>query len=380
MIIGIDASNIREGGGVTHLKALLEHVNTSNTGFSAIVLWSSQATLNQFPDYPFLKKKTHFLLNKSTLYTFLFQLFYLKKEAKDCEVIFVPGGTFISRFRPFVTMSQNMLPFEKEEAKAYDLKMRWRLKILYYTQSYTFKRANGLIFLTQYARNYITQILKKGNTSSTIIPHGVHNSFQLAPRVQKNATAYSRDTPFEFLYVSYITVYKHQWNIAEAVCQLHQKGVPIKLKLIGSVLDSFEKLQAVLESYPNSKECIEYIGAIPHQDLSFHYHTADAFVFGSTCENLPIILLEAMNAGLPIASSNYGPMGELLGSSAVYFNPKKVASVKSALQILFENHELRQLIASNVYNKGVLYSWQYCANKTFKYIVDTAIAYKTKTK
>ncbi len=378
MIIGIDASNIRKGGGLTHLKALLQHAQPKSVGISKIILWSSEATLKDIPEFIFIEKRSHALLNKSTLHCFLFQFIYLKKEAADCDLLLVPGGTFISSFRPFVTLSQNMLPFDVEQSKAYGFKMKLRLKLLYYTQSYTFKRAEGLIFLTQYAKKNIVTKMKWEHPKAIVIPHGVHRSFQLQPRYQQEVSCYNKDNLFEFLYVSYITVYKHQWNIAEAVCQLHQLGLPIKLKLVGSVLDSFDLLKDVYQRYPNSSECLEYIGDIPHEELSHQYHNADAFVFGSSCENLPIILLEAMIAGLPIASSNYGPMGEVLGSSAVYFNPYKISSIKNALQLLFENHELRHFIANNTFDKGKNYTWNICAQKTLKYTVERAHHYHQK--
>lgn len=379
MIIGIDASNIREGGGLTHLKSILQFANPKHSGFSKIVVWSSQATLNQIPDAPFLDKTSHPNLNKSTLFTFLFQFFKLKKEAKNknCDVIFAPGGTFISSFRPFVTMSQNMLPFEIEEAKHYNMKMRIRLGILYFTQSFAFKKANGLVFLTNYAKNYITNKIKINPNKTTIIPHGVSLAFQKEPRIQKEATHYNQQNLFELLYVSYITIYKHQWNVAEAVCQLHQEGFPIKVKLIGSVLDSFEKVQAVLEQYPNSNQCIEYIPGLPHQELIQHYHSSDAFVFGSSCENMPIILIEAMSAGLPIISSNSGPMKEVLEDSGLYFNPRNVSEIKNAIVKLFENHQLRTNLARQSYQKTLHYSWENCANATYEYLVKIGKEYKT---
>lgn len=377
MIVGIDASNIREGGGLTHLIALLQNTEETTTDIDKIIVWSSNATLDKIPSSKKIEKVSHSFLNKSTLFTFIYQFFYLKKSAKkrNCKVIFAPGGTFISSFRPFVTMSQNMLPFEWEEAQYYGWKMRLRLKILHYTQTYSFKRANGLIFLTNYAKNYITKAisLKK---SSTIIPHGVNPAFRSAPRQQNAPSFYTHENPFEFLYVSYVTVYKHQWVIAEAVCQLHQNGLPIKLKLIGSVLDSFEKVQQVLDNYPNSNECIEYIAGLPHSQLIEHYHQADAFVFGSTCENMPIILIEAMSAGLPIASSYYGPMEEVLEYAAFYFNPREVKDCKMVLENLFNNPEARRMGALTVFNQTKKYTWVNCATDTFNYLVEVANNYK----
>jgi len=369
MIFGIDASNIREGGGLTHLKSILQFANPEQFGVSKIVIWSSQKTLNQLPNLSFVEKKTHTLLNRSTIHAFLFQYLKLKKLAKKekCQVIFAPGGTFISSFRPFVTMSQNMLPFEWEEAKNYGWKMRLRLKILHYTQARTFRKANGLIFLTNYAKDYISNAIKLKD-DNVIIPHGVTPAFKQKPKIQKRPSDFSNDNPFEMLYVSYITVYKHQWNVAEAVCQLNQEGFPIRIKFIGSILDSFEKFKDILEKYPNSKKYIEYISGLPHEELIFHYHISDAFIFASTCENMPIILIEAMSAGLPIISSSYGPMPEVLGSSGIYFDPRDVKSIKDAIKLLYENEKVREIIANDSYDKAIKYTWENCSNNTLDYI------------
>ena len=53
-------------------------------------------------------------------------------------------------------------------------------------------------------------------------------------------------------------------------------------------------------------------GEVPHRDLPEHLFRADLFVFASSCENLPNIVIEAMAAGLPIASSRRPPMPEVL--------------------------------------------------------------------
>ena len=47
MIIGIDASNIRAGGGVTHLDELLRAADPEAHGFSQVIVWSGSATLDR---------------------------------------------------------------------------------------------------------------------------------------------------------------------------------------------------------------------------------------------------------------------------------------------------------------------------------------------
>ena len=54
MILGIDASNIRSGGGLVHLAQLLEASNPTNHRYEKIVVWASQSTLNSLIERPWL--------------------------------------------------------------------------------------------------------------------------------------------------------------------------------------------------------------------------------------------------------------------------------------------------------------------------------------
>jgi len=313
-------------------------------------------------------------LNKSNIWSFIFQIFILHKLAKQqkCSVIFAPGSTFLSRFKPYVTLSQNMLPFEYQESKHYNFKMRVRLAILFVTQSITFKRATGMIFLTDYAKNFISTKINLNHKNCIKIPHGVNHSFSQEPKNQAAATSFTTQNPFQLLYVSYVTIYKHHWNVAEAVCKLNLEGYPIKLTLVGSILDSFEKVEKVFKKYPNAVNCINYIGEIKHEELANYYKKSDAFVFASSCENMPIILIEAMSAGLPIASSNAGPMPEVLQDAGIYFNPRNVLEIQNSIVKLFINSELRTELAQKAYQKTLNYTWKNCAENTFDFLYKVA--------
>ena len=59
MRLGIDASNISIGGGVTHLVEMLNGAQPLAHGFDMIVVWSSKATLSQLPERSSSKKKHH---------------------------------------------------------------------------------------------------------------------------------------------------------------------------------------------------------------------------------------------------------------------------------------------------------------------------------
>src|SRR5690606_16191270 len=128
-----------------------------------------------------------------------------------------------------------------------------------------------------------------------VIPHGVEEHFRYAPRPQKPIESYSHENPFRLLYVSIINVYKHQWHVSDAVAELRKQGVPVTLDLIGPAYKpALKRLRNKMRSLDPHKEFIHYRGAISYSELPEWYHAADAFIFASTCENLPNILIEAM--------------------------------------------------------------------------------------
>ncbi len=114
MILGVDASNIRGGGGVTHLVELFRAADPVAFGFSQVIVWSGQETLSRVEDRPWLVKSHQSLLDKSLPYRMFWQRFRLSDLARtaDCDLLFVPGGSYAGDFGPIVTMSRNMLPFE----------------------------------------------------------------------------------------------------------------------------------------------------------------------------------------------------------------------------------------------------------------------------
>ena len=54
--IGIDATNIRIGGGVTHLLELLNGIDPKAMGVKEVVIWAGSKTLQNLPDCPWINK------------------------------------------------------------------------------------------------------------------------------------------------------------------------------------------------------------------------------------------------------------------------------------------------------------------------------------
>jgi glycosyltransferase involved in cell wall biosynthesis len=83
---------------------------------------------------------------------------------------------------------------------------------------------------------------------------------------------------------------------------------------------------------------------------------------------MPNILLEAMTAGLPIASSNRGPMTEVLGEAGIYFNPENPDDICQSIRKLLRDPILRERKAIAAFELSKAYTWDRCAQETFNFI------------
>jgi len=372
MIIGIDASNLRQGGGITHLVEILSCLSLDKHKISRVVIWGSEQTLDQIDERPWLIKITPKELSRGLVYRLMWQKFKLSRSAMDhnCDLIFSPGGSVSCNFSPVVTMSRNMLPFEWNEARRYGASwITLRLILLRWLQSKSFNSADGVIFLTNYAKKQVTKVTGDLSGLSTVIPHGFNPRFCTDPKKQYDMTEYGLENPFQILYVSIIDQYKHQWCVVEAVARLRREGYPVVLNLVGpSYPPAQMRLTKALRKFDVNDEWVKYHGEIPYLELHNIYKHAQLGVFASSCENMPNILLETMAAGLPIACSDKGPMPDVLGHAGVYFNPETPIEIYTAIKEMIDNPQLRLEKSRASFHRAQEYSWDVCAVETFLFL------------
>ncbi|SPP66210.1 glycosyltransferase family 4 protein [Nitrospira lenta] len=375
LTLGIDASNIRTGGGVTHLEEVLRAASPSAQGFAKVIVWASQATLARIEDRPWLTKRSSPVLEGHYLRRALWQHNCLGVFARTegCNLLFAPGGSFATDFRPVVTMSRNLLPFEWKELRRYGWNLHTlKFLLLRWIQGRSFRKANGVIFLTAYARNAVLEVTGTLQGECMIIPHGINPRFTKPPRTQRLFTDFTKAQPCRVLYVSIVDMYKHQWQVAEAVAKLRSEDIPIVLELVGPPAGGMNQLKETLHRVDPKETFITYRGAVPYEKLDAIYASADIGIFASSCENMPNILLEGMGAGLPMACSRMGPMPEILGDAGIYFDPEDAHSIARALRELIESPMLRAELAQAGFNRARTFSWTRCANETFGFLARIA--------
>jgi len=372
MKLAIDASNIRGGGGLTHLLAILNGLYAADYGFEEISIWTSNETAKKIENIdPSIVVYTPAHLSSNVLVRYIWSKYIFPITSNDCHICFSPGG-LISNFSGFkVTMCRNLLPFEKKERNRYSwfsiLRFRWEL--LRILQGSSFKKADGLIFLTEYAQSTVCELLNIDKSASMIINHGVEDKFF---RKRRSSSSECNKT-FRFLYVSTVSLYKHHVNVCKAISSLRESGHDVVLDIYGKgEQNALKLLDDALKTYDPDNKFLNYYGATDHDTLCNIYAEADGFVYASSCENLPNILLEAMASGLPICCSNFGPMPEILGDTGIYFNPENAEEIEARMQELLTSNSLCVSLGLKAQQKAKTYRWATSAQKTLSYLHEIA--------
>lgn len=373
MKLGIDLHNVRDGGGVNYISNLLREFDPARHGFIEIHVWGSCKVLSQIPCRSGVIKHTHPFLEKVLPWRLWFMIFYLNRALKEnfCDLLYSPGGLYLGSFRPFVTISRNMMPYDSKQWKLYPKFSfdRGRLSLLRKMHSITFCRANGMIYLTEMAKQVVNKISGRVEHGTIIIPHGVnHDRFNRLKRKSINANL-DVTGEIRLVYPSRLEPYKHQIEVIEAVASLREEFPGLILELCGPANISYKKrvMSAIEINDPHS--CfIRYLGELQNRDLPDLYERSHLLIFASSCENLPNTLIEAIAFGIPTLCSHQQPMPEVAGDACLYFDPTSSESIKNCIRIALQDWSgcLDRVVLGM--KRSAYYSWDKCADNTFLFL------------
>jgi len=89
---------------------------------------------------------------------------------------------------------------------------------------------------------------------------------------------------------------------------------------------------------------VNFLGFLQGEELAGLYHSAKIFVFPSIQENFPIVLLEAMNAGCAVITSNAPGCAEVVRDAALKVPPGDVEALNKALrELIGDGEEIERL-------------------------------------
>ncbi len=156
----------------------------------------------------------------------------------------------------------------------------------------------------------LQQVLKRllARTKIYLIPNGIALT-EFASEARTNAsTAKAGEEIVRLLFVGAMGRLKGERDLLRAVQLLTTRYPRLRLTLLGHGAETIQDLIAEAELAP----FIEYIGPVKLTERARFFQQADFFVLPSYAEGMPISIIEAMAAGLPVIATRIGGIPELI--------------------------------------------------------------------
>lgn len=114
------------------------------------------------------------------------------------------------------------------------------------------------------------------------------------------------------------------------------------------------------------EERVRTLGWVPDEDLEGLYAAAACFVFPSLAEGFGQPVLEAMERGVPVATSDASSLPEVGNDAVLYFDPLDVAAIADAIQTLLADRSIAERLAAAGRARAREFSWERTARATIE--------------
>ncbi|HEX2167911.1 MAG TPA: glycosyltransferase family 4 protein [Longimicrobiales bacterium] len=174
-----------------------------------------------------------------------------------------------------------------------------------------------------------------------VVPNGVPDL--------RGVAAYARpqDGPMRILFLGNLLPSKGYVELLEAVQALLDEGHDIAVTFAGSVVDSGVHRHA-LATVRYGEDRILFAGPVDAETKAALLRQADLLVLPSDDEAQPLVILEAMAAGLPVVSTRRGAIPETVvdGETGVLIDKRDAAALADVLRELGSRPEYRSALGT----------------------------------
>ncbi len=166
------------------------------------------------------------------------------------------------------------------------------------------------------------------------------------------------------LYVGNAYPHKNLEKLTIGFQKALQKRLNLFLVLVGKK-DYFYN-QLIEKVKEKNFQKIIFTGHVTDQELEAIYQNTEAYIFPSLYEGFGLPPLEAMARNVPVISSDYESMREVLGNGAHFFDAHKSENISKAILEVVANEQLKNELREKGSQLVKKYSWFKMAAQTFE--------------
>jgi glycosyltransferase involved in cell wall biosynthesis len=241
-----------------------------------------------------------------------------------------------------------------EERKGRATNFAWKNRAwhrLYHQPMYngSIKTAECGMVVSEEGKRYAERIGKAKPGRFRFVPNGVDEKF-FTPR------EYADGPSRRLLYVGSWIDRKGVFYLAEAFQLLVKSVSGVRLTVAGCFAS-----ENVVKSFfaPEVRDQVSVIPFVGRAEMPGLYAQHDIFVFPSLVEGMPLTLLEAMAAAMPVVTTNVCGMADVVedGANGILVSPADAKSLAVAIEKLCGSAELRKQLGRQAQETMRQYTW-----------------------
>jgi glycosyltransferase involved in cell wall biosynthesis len=175
-----------------------------------------------------------------------------------------------------------------------------------------------------------------------------------------------------FFFVGTLKERKNVFNIVQGFISFKKNNSdkPHKLVIAGKYNKRSGYIKKILKfiEKKNSQGDIIFLEHITDAQLSFLYKNAEALLFPSRLEGFGLPVLEAMDCGLPVITSNQSSLAEVGGDAAILVDPYDIDDIAQAIKKMATDNTLKQELISKGHTQAQKFSWEKAAKELLQVI------------
>jgi glycosyltransferase involved in cell wall biosynthesis len=254
--------------------------------------------------------------------------------------------------------------------QAFPNSIAWYHRLFYkiFTPKFLHK-AKSLVTVSGFSKNAIEQQYPFTKNCIKTIPGAARSIFKPVDWEAKLAIKNEFTNGNEyFICVGGIHPRKNMMNLLKAF-SLFKKWNKSNMKLVftGRLAWKYQDFLEKLKTY-KYRDDIVLTGYLSEDKLSLITSSAYASLYMSLYEGFGLPIVEAMQSGVPVITSNIASMPEVGEDAVLYADPNNPKTIAEQMQMLYKDEKLRQIQIEKGLERARNYSWDQSAASFWKEI------------
>lgn len=225
------------------------------------------------------------------------------------------------------------------------------------------KKAARIATVSEFSKSEISLNYQISPVSIDVVYNGIHSFFKPINDNVKQITKekYTKGNDY-FVSVGSLHPRKNTVNLIKAFAEFKlQSKSSLKLVLAGPKFWGQDEVKHAIEKFSLSNDIV-FTGRLEDDELAKVLGSALALTFVPYYEGFGIPLVEAMEANVPIITSNVTSLPEVAGDAALLVNPLDIEQIKNAMMELYLNVELQNQLVEKGKKQKQKFSWDKSAD------------------